>query len=445
MSRLAFTGARLLDGMHPSQPDTTVVVEDDRVVAVGPRAGIDVAECEQVELAGKTIMPGMVICHYHSQFGHFTGSGARHGFYVGSERPPGVLFAVAMDSVRKTLLSGYTGIVSAGCSDQADAQLKQAIEEGICVGPRIRPAGHILETTGYEAETVPYFRKVGHTGTFRFADGADEFRKLTRQEIARGAEIIKLQPTGGHGYPASSGQGSTGAAESLQPPKRITKMRPEEIQAVIEAAHDKECKVRAHVSWSETIKLCVRLGLDVVDHGDEMDREALELMGERGTAWVPSLVFLRRLIDNEDAPQAKRDAVRRDYDNVCDLISYADQLGVKVVTGDDWGLGGLGMDHEIGAYPEELELMVRDAGVSPLDAIRFVTVNGGHLLGAPGAGRVEAGSLADLLVVDADPSTDISVLRKADNIKLIMKGGVAVKDDLVLPLSGQRPGGSDRA
>jgi imidazolonepropionase-like amidohydrolase len=319
--------------------------------------------------------------------------------------------------------------VSAGCSDELDAQLAMAIDEGLCEGPRLVPASHILESTGYEGETVPWWRDVGNTGTYVFADGADEFRKLVRTEIRRGAEIVKIQPTGGHGYPSATGQGSFGAA-AARPGPRVVKLTHDEIAAVVEAAHNKGKKVRAHVSWRDSILECIELGVDVIDHGDEMDFECIEAMAARGTFWVPSLVYLRRLIDNENAPQSHRDSVRRDYDNVCKMLPAADESGVRIITGDDWGIPSM-MPHERGCYAEELELYVRDAGATPLDTLRWATVNGADLLAPGDLGVIEPGRLADLLVVAGDPSDDLGLLRDPDrSLAAIMKDGVFVKNEL---------------
>jgi imidazolonepropionase-like amidohydrolase len=428
MSRIVFGGANLIDGKHPPRPSMTVVVEGNRIVDVRPDAAGPAAGDVVHDVAGASLMPGMVLCHFHFQFQR-VGEGGQHGFYTGSERPPGVQMAVCINTARTALRSGFTGVVSAGCSDDLDAQLKMAIAEGLCEGPRMVAASHILESTGYEGETVPWWREPSSTGTYLFADGPDELRKAVRREIRRGAEIIKMQPTAGHGYPSSTGQGSFGGFAD-QTSHRVVKLQRDEVAAVVQAAHDKGKKVRAHLAYRDHILECIELGVDVIDHADEIDEEIIEAMAARGTFWTPSIVYLRRLIDAESAPADKRQAVQRDYDNVCKMLPVADEAGVKIVMGDDWGIPGL-MPHEVGAYVEELQLYQRDAGIPPADLLRWATVHGAQLLGHTDLGSIEPGNLADLLVVDGDPTADLSCLRDPDNrLKAILKDGVFVKNEL---------------
>jgi imidazolonepropionase-like amidohydrolase len=431
MTRTAFTGGLLLDGINPPQPDSTVVVEGQKIVSVNHDHNETGPADQVVQLNGATIMAGMVMGHYHAQMHDYSGTGGKLGIYTGTERSQGVLMAACIQAMRFTLMSGITGVVGGGCSDELDAQMKIAVEEGYCIGPRILPASHMLEATGYEGENVPWFRGLTNTGMYRFADGADAFLGLARDEIRKGAQMIKIQPTGGHGYPSNSGQGSIGAAPADSEVHRIIKLTKDEVAAVVTAAHDKGRKVRAHVAWRDQILMCAELGVDIIDHGDEMDAECLAVLGERGGYWCTSMTFSRRLIDNEDAPKEHRAAVERDYENVCKMIPTAVDSGVRILSGDDWGLSVIGMPHAVGAYAEELELWVNDAGVDPVDALRWATVNGASLLGVPGIGTLQEGSLADLLVVVGNPTQNVSLLRDPDrNIKVIMKDGSFVKCDL---------------
>ena len=430
MTRTVFQGAMLIDGTNEVVRDASAVVSGRHIddVVVGSAVAIEPAD-RVIDLHGKTLMPGMVICHFHAQF-HDVGEGGRHGFYTGSERPVGVQMINALNAAQTALRSGFTGIVSAGCSDALDAQLKMAIAEGLCEGPRILPASHMLEPTGYEGETVPWWREVGNTGTYLFVDGPDEYRKAVRMEIRRGAEIIKVQPSGGHGYPTGGGQATFGGVTTDLPHSRLVKMDRSELEAVVGAAHMKGKKVRAHVAWPEMILECVELGVDVIDHGDEIDEECIEAMAAKGTFWTPSVVYLRRLMDNDRAPDEHRASVQADYEHVLKMVPIADEAGVKIVIGDDWGIPGV-MPHALGCYVEELELYVRDAGVAPTDALRWATRNGAELLGVPGLGSVEKGGIADLLVVEGDLSADLAPLRDpGQNLRMIMKDGELVKDEL---------------
>ena len=412
MTRTFFQGANLLDGENPLQPGTTVVVEGERIIQVGGNAKPG-AEDRVIDLAGKTLMPGMITCHFHSSYSGITIMPEP----LGLEKPPGYLMLVAANNVRTALHCGFTGIVSAGViNDNIDVELKLAIEEGIVEGPRLVPGGLGLDTTGDYNDTGNYWWELGNLGAQRFCDGPDEFRKAVRQEVKRGVEIIKIFASGGHGVPeVSNTRGFT----------------TEELRAIIEAAHDRGRRVRAHCAWRDMILECIREGIDVIDHGDEMDDECIQAMVEHGTFLCPSQFFVKQLLDYSGelaiATPEQMAPVQAAFDHACQMLPKANQAGVRMVVGDDYGI--INLPH--GRYGEELEFYVKSVGIPPLDVLRWATRNGAELMGrANELGTVEKGKLADLLVVDGDPSVDIGVLRDRDNLKAILKGGHFVKDNL---------------
>jgi imidazolonepropionase-like amidohydrolase len=203
-----------------------------------------------------------------------------------------------------------------------------------------------------------------------------------------------------------------------------------EMAAAIEAAHLRGAKIRGHIANREAILMAVELGIDVVDHGDGMDRECIAKIVEAGTFVVPSMFFVYRLWEmvkgvNPTMAQAMRD----DLDAAFEILPVAQEAGVKLVLGDDYG--AVGFPH--GIYGEELEFYVKVAGMAPLEVIRWATVNGAELMGrGDDLGTVTEGKLADLLVVDGDPVADISVLADSRRILAVMKDGRFVKDELAL-------------
>jgi imidazolonepropionase-like amidohydrolase len=154
-----------------------------------------------------------------------------------------------------------------------------------------------------------------------------------------------------------------------------------ELDAVLETAHSRGAKVRAHCSWKNVIKTAVAAGLDVVDHGDQLDDECLELMAERGAFWVPSAFFTAQMLSPDAAlslaTEEQMAPLRAEFDNVLRRLEQARQAGVKIVTGDDYGI--IVLPH--GRYAEELEFYVKTGGMKPLDVLRWATKNGGELLG----------------------------------------------------------------
>jgi imidazolonepropionase-like amidohydrolase len=413
MSRTVFTGANLLDGASPARPRTTVVVEGERIAEVGPDGAVAARPGDRVvHLEGRTLLPGMASCHFHATF---EGT-ALELFPFGLDQPPGILMLRAARSARRALDCGFTLLVGAGGGDEIDAQLALAIEQGLVVGPRLLPCGRNLGTTSGYIDLEPWWYRLGNTGACRMADGPDGFRQAVREELKRGARMIKLFVTGGHGNVRA------GTREFSR----------EELAAVVETAHARGALVRAHCAWKPEILECVELGVDVIDHGDEIDAECIEAMAEAGTFFDPSLLYLEKLLAYEPLQQAPgfapaREAAQRELENLQRRLPEAHAAGVRIVLGDDYGT--VLLPH--GTYAEELEFYVKRMGFAPLDVLRWATRNGAALAGREHElGAVEAGRLADLLVVDGDPSVDVGVLADEARLRAILKGGVFVKDAL---------------
>jgi imidazolonepropionase-like amidohydrolase len=405
-----FRRATVLDGERAPQPEMTVVVEDNRISSVSERDTVDVGpEDRVVDLAGATLMPGMVTCHFHATYHEL---GLLPGPF-GLTEPPALQAVRAVVNLEKVLMSGFTSAVSAGAPFGIDASMRRAIDEGAIVGPRLVPGSRDVSTTGHANDYAPWYWKVGEGGALHLCDGPDEFRKAVREEIREGARIIKMFVTGGHGVPR--------AAER-------TEMTRQEMAAAIEAAHLRGAMIRGHIANPEAMTMAVELGIDVIDHGDGMDRACIDRIVAAGTFVVPSMFFLFRYAELLKAQNpALADSMRDDLDAGLAVLPVAQEAGVKLVLGDDYGAAGF--PH--GIYGEELEFYVKVAGIAPLDVVRWATANGAELMGrGHELGTVTAGKLADLLVVDGDPVADISVLADVTRIRAIMKDGLFVKDEL---------------
>ena len=237
-----------------------------------------------------------------------------------------------------------------------------------------------------------------------------------REEIQRGAEIIKIFPGGGH---------------ATEIPHTGVSLTPEELDAVCQTAHSRGAKVRAHAPAKESITACIRAGVDVIDHGDELDEECIELMLSSDTFLVPSMYFTDRLLQQGEGfvigttPQMA--PIREGFEQIRKLLPVANQAGVRILCGDDYGVSFLAH----GRYAEEFEFYVESVGIPALDVIRWATRNGAELMGrGDELGLVAPGRLADLLVVDGDPSAEIAVLKDRSRLRAIIKGGVFYKDEL---------------
>jgi imidazolonepropionase-like amidohydrolase len=219
---------------------------------------------------------------------------------------------------------------------------------------------------------------------------------------------VKVTQTGGHGG-VDRGRGFTR----------------DELSALVEAAHQRGAKVRSHCVWTDDIKELVQLGVDVIDHGDGLDDEGIDLMVEHGTTWIPSLALSKLMLDGANGMRVQVAGVAEDYERLKKILPRANDAGVRIVPGDDYGAPML--PHVPGIYAKELAIYVEDFGISESDVIRWATRNGGEMMGQH-VGVVEENALADLIVVDGDPLADIHILSDAARITLVMVDGKIVKD-----------------
>jgi imidazolonepropionase-like amidohydrolase len=411
VGRVVFRGASVLDGEHERRGPMTVVVDDNRITSVSEQEPVENGPDDRViDLGGRTLMPGMVTCHFHASYHEL---GAVPGPF-GLEEPPALQAVRAVNNLKQVLMSGFTSAVSAGAPFAIDASMVRAIKEGAIVGPRLVPGSRDVSTTGHANDAAPWYWRLGAPGALHLCDGADEFRKAVREEVKEGARMIKMFVTGGHAVPR--------AAER-------TEMSRPEMAAAIEAAHERGVMIRGHIANRQAIMMAVDLGIDVIDHGDGMDRQCIERIVEAGIFVVPSMFFVYRLWEMvKQMNPAMAESLRVDLDAAFAILPVAQEAGVKLVLGDDYG--AVGFPH--GIYGEELEFYVKVAGIAPLEVVRWATVHGAELMGrGHELGTVTAGKLADLLVVDGDPVADIAVLADRDRILAVMKDGRFVKDTLV--------------
>jgi imidazolonepropionase-like amidohydrolase len=407
MARLFLTNAHLIPGDGPGRSGITIVVNGDRIeqVSDGPaNAGPD---DRVVDLGGRSVMPGMVTCHHHAGY-HQIGA---KPLPVGFEAPPAYLALAGGRSMKKLIEAGYTGAVGAGNGFAMDASLKLAIEDGMIPGPRLMTCGRGLSATGFSLEhQQPWFWNSPLIDV-KTADGADGFRKAVREEIREGAEMIKLYTTGGH--------------LSVTPGHQMEMTR-DEVAAAVQAAHSHGAKIRAHVSNPGAVIEAIDLGVDVVDHADFLDDAGIEAFVKSGVFFVPSL---RLAIESKrnGFSQGTPGEMEAEMEHMRRMVPLANKAGVKMVLGDDYGVTI--MDH--GQQAEEPAFYVNEIGIPPLDVIRWATINGAKLMGrGDELGTIEAGKLADLLVVDGNPIENMDVLTDNANLLAIIKGGAFAKDEL---------------
>jgi imidazolonepropionase-like amidohydrolase len=407
MARTILSEASLLDGENAPRR-ATLVIEGERIVEitdgpVAPRPGD-----RRVELAGRTVMPGMVLGHYHATYKELGSTFTPFGL----DAPPPLQAVRAAANLRLALESGFTGVISAGAPFAIDAAMKLAISEGTIIGPRLMACSRDVSTTGHSNDkTFPTYWGITAKGGVNLADGPEGFRRAVREEIKEGAEIIKIFATGGHG---------------VQAPASEWAVSREELSMAIRTAAERGVFVRAHLANRDAILFSIEQGMHIIDHGDEFDDACIEACLRHGAFLAPSLLFPKVMLQIA-AGSSFAEGMRAGLESMSAILPRAHAAGVKIILGDDYGAAGF--PH--GRYAEELALYVNDVGMAPLDVIRWATKNGAEAMNlGEETGTLKVGKLADLLVIDGDPIADICVLQDRSRLLAVFKGGAAIKDEL---------------
>ena len=429
--RTILKGARLFDGGNALQEGVTVVLEGGKIASVDTDSAVAAGEgCRVVELAGATLLPGMIQGHFHSGFGHF-GPGISAPM-LGLEAPAGFYGMLAAHNARIALEAGFTAVIGSSNGDYLDVSLREAILLGLVSGPRVFAGSHELITTGSQedGENRNWFMALGHHGLVRKLDGPEAFRRAAREELGRGCEVIKVTLGPGHG---------------ASPAEDRCNLTPAELDAVVETAHDRGRWVRAHAPSRKAILECARAGVDIIDHADRIDSECIDAVAAAGSAICPTLLWNHRFLEfaenwdyegsgpfpigdgfpeTPDQTRARIRGVREDYEYTCEVLPELGRAGIPLLVGDDFGTPLL--PH--GDYVSEFEIYVKQVGIPAHEVLRWATVNAAQRMGCgEERGRIAPGFRADLVVVAGDPTADIGALRQ---VRAVVKDGVFVRDDL---------------
>lgn len=367
---LVIENARVVDS--DGERDGPVAVENGEIVSVGDAP--DDPETV-VDGEGGVIAPGLIDSHVHVSM-----DGRPNTEGVESESTATLAYRAARN-LKETVRAGVTTVRDLGSPGTLGPDTREAVAAGLIEGPRVVPCGSAVVITGGHGHWMG-----------READGPAEVRKGVREQLKKGAEVVKTMATGG----VLTEGADIGGFE----------MTPEELDALVEAARAKGRPTAAHCHAVSGIKNATRAGIESVEHGTFMDREAAELMAEEGTYWVPTASALRGITENGTDAGIPEWAVSKAEEAEAafeDAWTHALDAEVPIAMGTDAGTPF--NFHRDAAH--ELEYMV-EYGLSSERAFDAATANAADLLGIENVGKVESGYRADLVVLDDDPRKDVS-------------------------------------
>jgi imidazolonepropionase-like amidohydrolase len=386
--------------------EAVVLIEDGRVARAGLRSATQVPrDAEAIDAAGLTVLPGLIDCHVH-----LTNLGEGLDFARELTTPPTLELMRAVRAARRTLDAGFTTVRDAAGTP---AGVRMAIDAGYFPGPRMFVTVSALSQTG--GHTDSHFMCGADLDIplpdrpYNVVDGVEAMRLRVREVIRAGADWIKLCTSGGV---LSPGDQPHHSALTL-----------DEIKAAVQEAATQGRKVMAHAQANAGIKNALKGGVATIEHGIWLDGDAIEMMLDGGNALIPTLVAPQWVVRHAEAgkmPAYAADKARAVIADHTASIRQAVEAGVKIAFGTDTGVG----PH--GSNGEEF-LLMREAGMEPLACIRAATTVAAETIGMRGAGTLAPGSWGDLIAVAGDPLSDLTLVARAENIRLVVKGGEVVK------------------
>ena len=395
---------RLLDVRKGSYIEGGAIwIEGDRIKEVGRFAEVQShapKDAKAIDLANATVLPGLIDCHTHlmARF-----ADTQDGYLLGLATKSQAFRALegAADA-RVTLHAGFTTVrdVENEGSGYADVALRDAIQQGLVEGPRMQVATRAIAAVGqYNPFGVSPDLTDFPTGA-QMVSGAEDARRAVREQIGHGADLIKVY------------------ADWRHPTLTV-----DEMQVVVQEAHQQGRKVAAHATTPEGIRNAIIAGVDSIEHGHGADRQDLEMMKAKGTYWVPTIGHYFDRVESANSPEARK-YMEQTLQRVRQNIATARELNVEIASGfDPASAEGHGKNaHEI--------IALSKLGLPPIEAIRAATSNAADLMGwRDQVGSIEVGHYADVIAVSGDPVADVTQL---EHVKFVMKGGIVVKNDFAI-------------
>ncbi len=400
----------LIDGTgKPPVSDAAILIRDDVIEYVGPEDSLKLpgVKIRKFDADGGFLLPGFIDSHLHLM---------ANGFHMEDTmyNPLSLFFYKGVENMRRTVNAGVTTVRDGGLADYG---VKMAVEKGLITGPRMQISVTPLSITGGHFDfwlKSGFEMKISYPGfPDSICDGVENVRRKVREIMRAGAEVIKVMATGG----------VISANDSPEHPQ----FSKEEFKVIIDEARTRGLKTMAHAHGAEGIKNAVEAGIDSVEHGTYLDREAIDMILEREVYLVPTLItqqFNKIAAESGSIPEYGVDDAIRIADIHKKNMEKAYKAGVTLLMGTDCGV----IEH--GVNLQELGFLC-EIGMTPMEAIMSGTKIAAERLGwQDKIGTLEAGKLADIVISKTDPLSDINSLGNPNNIRMVLKEGKIIKDFL---------------
>ena len=379
----------------------TVIVQGDRVVGIAATEATAAQNGDrEIDLRGYTLLPGLIDVHVH-----LTGT-TDFDPYFELSMTPGKEAIIGVENAKTTLEAGFTTVRNVGANGFTDVALRDEINEGHIPGPHMQVSGPPLGITGghMDENLLPSQYHVVGEGV---ADGIPAVQHMVRQNIKYGADLIKI--------------GASGGVLSKGDDPQASQYTREEMVAIVNDAHRLGRKVAAHAHGAQAILWATEAGVDSIEHGSYIDDAGIKAMKAHGTYLVPTSYLYDWYKENGHLPALYAQKMKDTTAVARANHRRAIQAGVKVALGTDAAV----YPHGLNAH--ELEVYVRDYGMSPLAALQSATLNAADLMGwTDRAGSLDPGKWADVIAVKGDPLGDIRTLQ---HVTFVMKSGVVYRDE----------------
>ena len=406
-SRVLIRNGSIIDGSGTPPRVGSVLIKDNQIQT------LDVVDEEQlprdgsvriIDATGKTVMPGLIDVHCHMSYGE-SYTQEEQDIYTSHEKRT----LIAAANAAKVLRAGVTSISQPGGSYYIGVGVREGIQDGLVLGPRMTAAGRYITTSNGLTDWYPDEVGVPDGSIGTLCNTEAEMLSEVRHQVKAGVDLIKLADSPYGEYQAFTG---------------------DELKAISSLAHQLKRRVTIHARGSAEVNAAVNAQFDWIMHGNVMTDETIGRLADSRIPLVPTLLLLANISQwghLVGSPKGMIDGTKRMLDKTADTLHRAHQAGVVFAMGTDSGFA-------VTPYGEwharELELLMDYAGLSTIEAIVAGTRNGARMMNLEGKiGELREGMLADVIIVNGDPSKDIRVLQKRANIETVIKNGAVVEFD----------------